>query len=183
MIDSIHRPLIILDMDDVVAVHRQFTSYQVKMAFQNRDLEYPELWGNLILGEARENLRLLHEEFFPQYVSSTSWSTFLSRKEMEEVFRRTNMSFVADNLHQQWTTPKRSLSSRLTEISDWLRLYRKEDQPVLVLDDHLSGSDLRDSQLDKDQLIVLCDPWIGFVRDKYLTSKDILHAQLHSNPS
>lgn len=168
----------ILDMDDVLAVSQQFTSYQVKMAFKLGDLEYPELWSNLILPEARENLRCLHNEFWPQYVISTSWSTFLSRDEMCEMFRRTEMHFIADNLHKHWTTPKGTSTGRLKEISDWLRLYRGKKQPVLILDDHASGWNLKDSILDREKLVVLCNPWVGFVREKLSEAHQALANQM-----
>jgi hypothetical protein len=172
------RPIVFLDMDDVVAIDRNYTSYQVKMAFKLKDMDYPELWQNLVHPEARENLRSLHDEFWPQYVSSTSWSTFLSKEEMKETFRRTGLSFVAENLHKQWTTPKGAGSSRLQEIRDWNRLYRQKNQPVLVLDDLESGWNLKGSSLEEEGLVVLCEPWKGFTREKYLEAKMRLNQQI-----
>lgn len=172
------RPIFFTDMDDVLAVSQQFTSYQVIQAFKLNDLDYPELWDGLVLPEARDNLRALHEEFWPQYVVSSSWSNYMSREQMQEVFRRTGMDFVADNFHKHWTTPKGTGSARVTEIDNWMRKHLQRKQAALVLDDHESGWNLHESHLDKAGLVVLCDPYVGLVREKYLDAQRLLRAQI-----
>lgn len=174
------RPVIFLDMDDVLAINREHTSIQVISAFKSKDLAYPELWTELIAPEARSNLAVLHDEFRPKYVISSSWSNYMSREQFAEVFRRTELIFVAENMHKQWTTLKGAGPSRLTEIENWIAKYRQRGQAVLVLDDHESGWNLRGSPLDKQGLVVLCEAWTGFTAEKLLEAQRLLRAQVRN---
>lgn len=175
------RPLIFLDIDDVLAVSREYTSYQVVTTFKLNDLDgWPELWSGLVLPEARANLAALHSEFWPQYVVSSSWSNYLSRGQMEEVFRRTGLGFVAENLHKHWTTPKGPGPSRPGEIEAWIAMHRQPAQPVLVLDDRESGWNLVGSSLDYSSYVVLCEPASGFVAARLLEAQTQLRAQTNS---
>lgn len=175
------RPIVMLDADDVLAVSKEFTSYQVISAFKQNDLDWPEMWEGLFMGEAKTGLAALHAEFWPQYVISSSWSKYLSAAQLKEVFRRTGLAFVADNFHTRWTTPKGTGSARLTEIEDWLKKYRQGRQAVLVLDDDESGWSLADSHLDKAGFVVLCEPWVGLTAARLTQAQGLLRAQLTSN--
>lgn len=173
------RPIIFLDIDDVLAISREFTSYQVITAFKLDDLDgWPELWSSLIFAEARDNLAALHSEFWPQYVVSSSWSTYLTREQLQEVFRRTGLEFVADNMHRRWTTPKGTGSARLNEIENWIAKHGQASRPMLVLDDHESGWGLRDSHLEGSGHVVLCEPWIGFVAERLVQAQRLLRKQV-----
>jgi hypothetical protein len=172
------RPITFLDMDDVLAVSREYTSYQVIATFKSQDLDgWPELWAGLVFPEARANLMALHSEFWPQYVVSSSWTNYLTREQIQEIFRRAGLAFVADNMHKQWTTPKGTGSARVTEIENWIAKHRLRTQPILVLDDHESGWSLHESHLDQKGLVVLCEPWVGFVGDKLLDAQRLLRTQ------
>lgn len=173
------RPVIFLDIDDVLAISREYTSYQVMATFKSGDLDgWPELWSGLFLAEARANLKALHDEFWPQYVVSSSWSTYLTRVQMQEVFRRTGLEFVADNMNKHWTTPKGAGSARTDEIENWITKHGQRANPTLVLDDHESGWGLLESFLDLQGLVVLCDPWVGFNADKLASAQRLLRAQM-----
>lgn len=173
------RPIIFLDMDDVLTISREYTSYQVITAFKLGDLDgWPELWSGLIFAEARDNLAALHSEFWPQYVVSSSWSNYLTREQLQGVFRRTGLGFVAGNMHKHWTTPKGMGSARVTEIENWISQYGRSVQPVLVLDDHESGWNLHGSSLDQKGHVVLCEPWIGFVTERLVEAQVQLRAQV-----
>jgi hypothetical protein len=112
-VTSSTQPIIFIDMDDVLVVSREFTSYQVIIAFKlNQADNWPEPWQGLVLPEARPNLAALYEEFSPKYVVSPSWSKHLGQDQMSEVFRRNGLGFVADNLHEQWDTRKSDVSTR-----------------------------------------------------------------------
>jgi hypothetical protein len=172
------RPIIFLDIDDVLAISSVYTSYQVLAAFRLGDLDgWPELWQGLIFPEARTNLATLHNEFWPQYVVSSSWSNYLTQGQMREVFRRSGLAFVADNMHKQWTTPKAVGPSRTKEIGGWIAAHGQHDQPLLVIDDHDSGRGLLESLLDQQNLVVLCEPWVGFVAAKLAEAQIKLRAQ------
>jgi hypothetical protein len=160
------RPIVFIDMDDVLVVSREYTSYQVITTFKlNAVSDWPELWAGLILPEARANLAILHVEFTPQYVVSSSWASHLGREQMCEVFYRTGLQFVADNLHEQWKTLQSQGRSRSMEIEDWIAQHR-HGQPILVLDDRLSGESLAESILSKQGCVILCEPSKGFVAEK-----------------
>lgn len=175
---EIFRPTIFLDLDDVLTVSREFSSYQVMATFKSGDIDgWPELWDGLIFAEARDNLAALHGEFWPQYVVSSSWSNYLTREQMQDVFRRTGLGFVADNLHTQWTTPKSNEWTRLDEIEYWIEDFTQPGSAILVLDDHLSGSALHESLLDRHGQVVLCDPGVGLVAHKLAEAQIRLRAQ------
>lgn len=172
------RPILFLDMDDVLVISQTFTSYQVITTFKSADLDdSPELWSGLIFPQARDNLAALHKEFFPHYIVSSSWSNYLTRLQMEAVFRRTGLEFVADNMHEQWTTPKSNEWTRLDEIENWISQHGYPAQPMLVIDDLESGRSLRKSSLHLRGLVVLCDAWTGLVADKLLDAQKRLRAQ------
>lgn len=112
------RPIVFLDMDDVLCVDSRYSSIEVMDAFKDLSSKNPELWANLISPEARTNLGELHREFFPQYVISSSWSYNIEQWQMKEVFERTGLEFIAANLLKKWTIPKRLGSSKTNEISN-----------------------------------------------------------------
>jgi hypothetical protein len=174
-----YRPIVFLDLDDVLVVSKQYTSYQVIETFKSGDLDgWPELWAGLIFAAGRANLLVLHEEFCPQYVISSSWSNYLTREQMCEVFHRTGLDFVAANLHEQWNTLKNGeSSSRTDEIEAWIERYRKLSQAILVLDDDTSGWGLVDSCLDLQGYVVLCESSFGFVEAKRDEARQRLRIQ------
>jgi hypothetical protein len=172
------RPIIFLDFDDVLAVHREHNSYQVLAAFKHAALDdVPDLWNGLFHYSARTNLRALHVEFSPCYVISSSWTSFLDQAQISEVLMRTGLGFVAENLHHHWCTPREEGSYRLTEIDEWLNAHALETSlPYLILDDHLSGQSLPGSHLE--ERAVLCDAWVGFTHPKLRSAQKILRDQL-----
>lgn len=172
------RPVAFLDFDDVLAVHREHDSRKVVLAFKNDALDdVPELWQWLFHYSARANLQALHEEFEPQYVISSSWTGFLNHDQICEVLRRTDIEFVATNLHAEWCTPKEQGSYRLTEIEAWIDSNNLVTQcPFLILDDELSGQSIPGSHLE--DRAVLCDAWVGFTHPKLKQAQAVLRAQL-----
>jgi hypothetical protein len=172
------KPLVFLDFDDVLAVHREHDSRRVESAFKEGTLDHvPELWQWLFHYSARTNLQALHDEFNPEYVISSSWTLFLDRPQIVEVLRRTGLEFVADNLHREWRTPRKQESYRLTEIDDWLDLNNLvAPRPFVILDDELSGQSIPGSHLE--ERAVLCEAWVGFTHPKLKLAQQIIRAQL-----
>ncbi len=172
------RPVVVLDLDDVIALHKEHNSFQVLAAFKNAALdEVPSLWKHLFDASACKNLRTLHDEFVPEYVISSSWTSFLDRAQICEVLRRTGLTFVAENLHRDWCTPREDGSYRLTEIDGWLDMHALGNPlPYVILDDHISGQSLPGSHLEKRT--VLCDAWVGFTHPKLRSAQKILRDQL-----
>jgi hypothetical protein len=184
------RPVVFLDLDDVLVLNlsRLFTGWKVIEVFQmaargTRSLDdVPELWKNLVDADLRENLQALHVEFLPVYVISSSWATYLRREQMEEIFQRTGMAFVANNLYAEWVTP-RALSPRprADEIQGWLDA-NPGHKTVLVIDDLISGTGLRNSER-LASVTVLCDQSCGFTAEKLLAAQRILRAPSARQPT
>lgn len=172
------RPVVICDFDDVLAVHSEHNSFQVLAAFKHAALDdVPTLWKFLFDASACKNLRTLHDEFSPEYVISSSWASFLDREQICEVLRRTGLTFVAENLHQDWRTPREDGSYRLTEIDGWLDAHAPGNPPpCVILDDLMSGQSLPGSHLE--ERTVLCDAWVGFTHPKLRSAQKILRDQL-----
>lgn len=171
-------------MDDVLIISQSYSGRDaIASAIAGDEELKPELWSNLVFTEARENLSMLHNEFLPFYVISSSWTNHLTQEQMASIFRRTGLAFVENNLHEQWTTPKNDDGYRADEIENWIALHRQRGQPLLVLDDLESGWSLQKSNLYKHGYAVLCDAWVGFIAEKLVEAQKKLRAQLTDRKS
>ena len=175
-------PLFFIDMDDVLVLDARYTSYQVRECFRRNDMTWRELWDGLVDSGARTNLLALHNEFSPVYVASSSWTKILTREQFVEVLRRTGLDFVADNLHEEWATPKFPGKYRDDEIWSWLGTVFPDTPPasliLLVLDDDESGWTLAGSPLDRAGQVVLCEVWRGLTTEKLEHAQQLVRAQL-----
>lgn len=171
------RPLVFLDLDDVLCLSDVHHSGQLLKIVQGKIPDYPELWKNLVDAGAAANLRLLNHEFNPWFVISSSWATYLSREQMCKALTRTELQFVIDNLHSEWATPRALSSSRRDEIEWWLDAHRESGQPFLVIDDTNSGYTLIRSQLAYDGHVVLCKSEFGFTRKRFKEARQRLRRQ------
>lgn len=174
------RPVLFLDFDDVLAVHPVHNGFRVLDAFAQQTIEtVPELWANVFNAAARRNLDVLHLEFEPIYVISSSWASHLTRSQIFEVLERTGLQFVGANLHEHWRTPRENISGRLSEIEAWLELYMSAPrQAFVIIDDHMSGDALTGSWLEEKT--VFCDAWVGFSHAKLRTARSILSRQVRA---
>ena len=160
------RPLVFLDMDDVLCLDDVHHSGKMLQIFRQAIPDYPEMWERLVDAGAAENLRQLHAEFNPAYIISSSWATYLDREQMCEALTRTQMQFVVENLHTEWRTPRALSSSRRDEIEWWLAAHREPSQPFIILDDSWSGTRLAYSPLALDGHVVLCRSGFGFTKKR-----------------
>lgn len=160
------RPLVFLDMDDVLCLDDVHHSGQMLKIFEQKIPDYPEMWQRLVDTGAAENLRQLHAEFNPVYVISSSWATYLNREQMCEALNRTKLQFIVENLHAEWTTPRALSSSRRDEIDWWLEAHREQSQPFIIIDDSWSGTRLAYSPLALDGHVVLCRSGFGFTKKR-----------------
>ncbi len=172
------RPVVFLDIDDVLCVHRTLNTRQVLAALAGDEtVDAASIWQQVFHASARENLRQLHEEFEPMYIISSSWTLHLSREQLCETFRRTGLEFVSDCLHEHWCTPRDDDSYRLVEIEAWLDTHALvEPVPFLILDDLISGQSIPGSHLE--EYAVLCDAWMGFTHPKLRSAQKILRNQV-----
>jgi hypothetical protein len=160
------RPLVFLDMDDVLCLDDVHHSGQMLKILEQRIPDYPEMWERLVDAGAAENLRQLHAEFKPTYVISSSWATYLDREQMSEALTRTQLQFVVENLHGEWRTPRALSSSRRDEIEWWLDAHREPSQPFIIIDDSWSGTRLAYSPLALNGHVILCRSGFGFTKKR-----------------
>jgi hypothetical protein len=171
------KPVIFLDFDNVLAVHKFSDSFRVPDAAAMRIIDaFPDLWLNVFDAEARRNLLALHKEFGPGYVISSSWTSHLSLDQMKKMLKRCGLKFVALNLCEHWCTPRDAPAGRLSEIEAWLERYSsKNELAYIILDDHASAGALSGSWLEYKT--VFCDAWVGFSDAKLTAAREILLGQ------
>lgn len=171
------KPLVFLDFDDVIAIHPDYTSRVVLAALRfGKPHLAIELWANVFHQELRANLARLHHEFDPIYVISSSWSTYMSRDEIQDVLIRGGLGFVAESLHSRWRSATDVGSFRVTDIVAWLRTNGSAIPcAYVILDDSSSGRTLVDSVLEPNT--VFCDEWVGFTEVQLERAVAILRAQ------
>lgn len=176
------KPIVFLDIDDVVAIDPNFSGSTVAAALKNNRNIEEKFWSSVFLSSAVSNLSLLHEDFFRSYVISSSWTNYLNRDQVVFVFNSAGLRFIAKNLHREWRTPKTELNGRLIEIQTWVSKFSVATQPILVIDDFESGWNLVDSIFDQNDQLVLCEPRLGFDKTKLDKAIQKLTAQINGPP-
>ena len=175
---AVLRPIVFLDIDDVLCLNSAYTGFDAQYALRSSGGPYGkpipvDLWQRLFAAAPRSNLRALHEEFVPWYVISSSWRTGFRRAEMEMVFRNTEIDFVAENLHEVWRTADHGMGrysgNRREEIEEWVARWHHEVSPWVALDDFESGSSLA-----WHERAVLCDAGVGFSEDRLQQARAVL---------
>jgi hypothetical protein len=173
------RPLVFLDIDDVLCVHRTLNTTQVLAALAGDDtVDATEIWQQIFHRHAVENLRQLNDEFKPWYVLSSSWTLHLTREQLCTTFAATGLGFVAENLHVDWCTPRDEDSYRLVEIEAWIDKHAWRGSrliapaPFVIIDDVLSGQSLVGSHLEDHS--VFCDASTGFLYPQLQAARKVL---------
>ncbi len=169
-----NRPLLFLDFDDVICLNEPYGGYDVLESLgqvQRREKsvgDFEEIWTNLFNPRAKKNLRLLHDEFNPIYVLSTSWANFMNMAAISATLGSSGLAFVAENLHEEWETPKGYSELRAHQIRNWLNKHPEFAGRWVILDDEQSGTGLKDwiKPIDEKYLI-LCDVDIGLTDHEY----------------
>jgi len=175
---SHQQTIVFLDIDDVLCVHPSLNAPEVVAALAgDATADSEDVLRQIFNAEAVENLRLLHCEFEPLYVISSSWTLHLDRQQLCETFRRTGLKFVTENLHEHWCTPRDDDSYRLVEIDAWLDTHALLP-PVAyaIIDDVVSGQSIPGSHLEARS--VLCEAAIGFMRPQLRQAQEVLRTQL-----
>lgn len=155
-------PLLFLDIDGVLCSNRICGGRHAAQALRARQNPGDSAfsWNELFESEALVALDLLMQRSMPHVVITSTWLILFNRAGMEEVFRLTGLGRVADAFHTQWDAPQNRFESRLAAIERWLA-SNHDGQPFAVLDDGESGSGLRDSKMERDGRVVLCEDGIG----------------------
>jgi len=150
------RPLLFLDFDDVLCLQKPYGGHDLF-----RENQRPaDLWERLWHPPAAQTLLSIVEEHRPQIVITTSWLRLMERSGFIALFQRTGLDVIADLLHDAWDAPQDRGCTRYQAIEKWL-CARYEGQPLVVLDDELSGTGLLGSKLDKAGCVVLCRAGVG----------------------
>ncbi|MFO1262493.1 MAG: HAD domain-containing protein [Rhodoferax sp.] len=165
--------VLFLDLDDVLCLNNPFGGYDVlELLLEVRsghktEADLQAIWNQLFDDGAKANLANIHDEFAPVYVMSTSWSRFCDRSLLEAILQSTGLSFVADNLHEDWETEKATGQTRAEQVRSWLHRHPEFERRWVVIDDEASGSGLNSDWFAADgPFVVLCDVGIGLDADK-----------------
>ena len=166
-------PILFLDFDDVLCLNNPYGGYDALTALAEAARAGTplsaddDLWSKLFDTQAVSHLKLVHEAFSPRYVLSTSWRWFFDRNLLEKTLELGGLSFVAQGLHRDWTTPQVSRKAhRAVEINSWLELHPESAHLWAALDDGLSGTGFENWSRERRKFVVLCQEGVGFQKDE-----------------
>ena len=139
-------PILLLDLDDVICMNSPYGGFDAIEAVKGRHVNAARVYQALFDPSAISALKQVHDEMDAslRYVISSTWRESFSRAQLEVVFQRTGLGFVADCLREgeKWRTPpKFGRSRRIDEIAQWLDRHH-QGQPFAIVDDTDSGASL-----------------------------------------
>ena len=139
-------PALFIDLDQVICVSRRYGCFAAAAAVNDRHVNPQEVYRLLFQASSVQALKQVHDEMDAslRYVVSSTWRQVFTRAQIEVVFRRAGLGFVADNLHEadRWCTPpKFGRSRRVNEIAEWLDRHH-QGEPFAIIDDTHSGASL-----------------------------------------
>ena len=131
---------------EVICMSSPYGGFDAIAAVNDRHVNPAHVYQGLFVSSATSALRQIHDEMGAavRYVISSTWRESLSREQLEVVFRRAGLGFVADRLHagEMWRTPpKFGRSRRINEIAEWLDRHH-QGEPFAILDHTHSGASL-----------------------------------------
>lgn len=167
--DKYLKPLLFLDFDDVICLNKPFGGYDVKFSLDDGYFGvHRELHENIFDSKAKYYLEQINKEFNPYFVLSTSWRWLFDICELKTVLETCGLSFVSDNLHPIWATPKTQRDGlRAAEIKIWLNLHPEFLNSWVVLDDKLSGRGFDFWTHHERAYVVLCQEGVGITATEY----------------
>lgn len=151
------KPLLLLDLDDVLCLNNPYGAYDVAQKTWPDDL-MSRLWHRPALAV----LEPLVAEFKPQVVITSSWLRLMLLQSIETLFRASGAPWLADALHPEGEALQGFGKSRLDAVDSWLAAH-PGGEPYVVLDDVLSGTGLSGSRHDRAGRLVLCDVNVGLL--------------------
>lgn len=168
----LNQPLVITDINNVLCLSAPYGRRDAEAALVDFSGAASEVFGRLFSAEAIEVLTEVHKRLGQaRYVVSSTWRNALTRDQLETIFRRAGLPFVADGMlpADKWCTPTLPHDAeRLEEIEVWLRLHRPP-QSFVVLDDDYSGSSMLPPAIQPDNIlanrVILCRRGIGLKRE------------------
>lgn len=165
------RPIVFLDIDDVLCLNRPYSGFDVWHACRNKHGGAEAVLANAFGCEAKETLTAVHTQLGPiRFVLSSSWRLDFTRAEIERVFACNGLDFVVTGFagDDSWATPVSAFGVRAEEIQSWLTRHHRGES-FIVLDDAASGMELADCAAMPDnplfKRVVLCEVGVGLVQD------------------
>ncbi len=170
--DRALRPVVFLDIDDVLCLSNPYGGYDAIAAVNGRHLNPESVYRELFASNAVRALKRMHERMDArvQYVISSTWRESFARHDLVAVFRRAGLGFVAERLvaGDAWRTPpKFQRSQRVHEIAQWLDQHHR-GEPFVIVDDTHSGASLMLAHAATDTAahpfagrVVLCQERVG----------------------
>ncbi|WP_139225629.1 HAD domain-containing protein [Paracidovorax konjaci] len=149
--------MLFLDLDDTLCLNAPYGGLHARQAVRVPGNAPPDFYERLFAPGAVAFMNTLLDEFQPGIVLTTSWLALLEREDFIEIFCRTGLQRVANALHAHWDAPSNRGTSRVEAIDAWLARYHEEGQPVLILDDVISGESLIGSFHEGCGRAVLCE--------------------------
>lgn len=154
--DSTERPLLFLDLDDVLCLNSPYGGRHLQLDSLPPDL-YQRLWS----APAVAALKHVLDEAKPTVVLTTSWLSFIDLAAARQLFSVSGLVELADALHPDGEAPQLWGKTRLDAIDAWLQRHRWSGK-YAILDDTESGTGLHRSRHDRAGRLVLCDAGVGF---------------------
>ena len=139
-------PVLFLDLDDVLCINSPCGGFDAIAAVNGRHVNPAWVYQRLFEPDAVSAMKQVHDKMNAavRYVISSTWRESFSRAQLEVVFRRTGLGFVANRLleGEKWRTPpKFGRSRRIDEIAQWLDRHH-QGESFVILDDTHSGASL-----------------------------------------
>jgi len=178
--------LMFLDIDDVLCLSSPYGGYAALEAVDGQHADPAAVYRDLFVPRARDALRRVHDEMGGalNYVISSTWREIFERAQLETVFRRSGLDFVADRLCEgaRWCTPPtRHANQRVHQIAQWLDRHHRGESFVIV-DDTFSGPSLLAAFAPAPHpfagRVVLCEENVGLRDDHVRTIVDALRRPL-----
>ncbi len=164
------RPLLFLDIDDVVCLNRIYSGYDVIRAVSGDHPHPDDVYRGVFDPSACAVLKEVHEAMNGdlRYVISSTWREAFTLEQLRDVFGRTGLEFVADALHEAWCTPIQSeRGERAEDIRIWMNAFHR-GEPFAILDDTYSGVSLKPALVPEAGhpfrgRVVLCEEAVGLL--------------------
>ena len=183
-------PLMFLDIDDVLCLSSPYGGFAAIAAVNGQHVNPAAVYRELFAAGAVQALKRVHDEMDARvrYVISSTWRESFAREQLELLFRRSGLGFVADSLVEgrAWRTPsKLRLGQRVDEIAQWLDHCHQGEAFVIVDDTHSGGSLLRALNARRGAKphlfagrVVLCQEYVGLTDAHVPTIVDALRREL-----
>ena len=116
--------LLFLELDGVLVLNGSFKRALVADAIRTIAAgeykwgDFEELWDALFDLEPIRQLKILHEQFEPQYCLTSDWTALMDRTAMLNVLRLSGLGFVVNNLHARWETRSAHTQSHFVDAID-----------------------------------------------------------------